>query len=91
MSSPDAPVIVELYGIPRQQAGVAEHLARPGPVIDVLRELQRAYPGLEKLVVDNLLARHYLVSHDGQRFVTDLSTLVNAGSRLLLLSADAGG
>jgi sacsin len=36
-------------------------------------------------------APHYLLSLDGERFITDLGETLPNGTRLLLLSADAGG
>jgi hypothetical protein len=40
---------------------------------------------------DGSLSRRFLVSIDGERFVSDPAEPVPAGSRLLLLGADAGG
>jgi hypothetical protein len=37
------------------------------------------------------LAAHYLLSLEGQRFLTDLDYPLQAQDHLLLLSADAGG
>jgi hypothetical protein len=78
--------------MPRQRAGRAELEAPAGTVADLLAEVRRRCPGLANLVqTDGRLATHYLLSIDGQRFVTDLQEPLRPGDRLLVLSADAGG
>jgi sulfur-carrier protein len=85
-------VTVEFYGVPRLRAGRAELAVPPGTAAEVLAAVERACPGLAGLVRgDGRLAAHYLLSVNGQRFVTDLRQPLRAGERLLLLSADAGG
>jgi hypothetical protein len=85
-------VIVEFFGIPRLRAGRAELAVAPGRVAEVLAAVERTCPRLAGLVrPEGRLAPHYLLSLDGQRFVSDLREELPAGTRLLLLSADAGG
>jgi molybdopterin synthase sulfur carrier subunit len=85
-------VTVELYGVPRLRAGRAEVVVSGGTVAEVLTRLQRECPGLAGLLDnDNRLSPHYLLSLDGVRFFGDTAQTVPPGSRLLLLSADAGG
>jgi molybdopterin converting factor small subunit len=85
-------VTVEFFGLPRQRAGRAELVVPAGTVAEVLAEVGRRCPGLANLVqADGRLAPHYLLSIDGQRFVTDLHEALRPGDRLLVLSADAGG
>jgi hypothetical protein len=84
-------VIVEFYGVPRLLAGRAELSVPPGPLSAVLSAVERACPRLKGLVEKGRLAPQYLLSLDGREFVTGLSRNVEAGTRLLLLSADAGG
>ncbi len=85
-------VTVEFFGIPRQRAGCAELAVEAGTVAEVLAAVQRACPGLTGLVrPDGRMAPHYLLSVDGQRFVTEPKEHLPPGARLLLLSADAGG
>jgi hypothetical protein len=85
-------VIVEFFGMPRFRAGRGELRVAAGTVADVLACVSAACPGLSGMVgADGRLAGHYLLSLDGQRFVTDLRENLRAGDRLLLLSADAGG
>ena len=83
---------VEFYGIPRQRAGRAELLVSATTVAEALAAVERDCPGLKKLTErDGRLCPQYLVSVDGEQFVTDLQQEMRPGGRLLLLSADAGG
>jgi hypothetical protein len=85
-------VIVEFFGMPRFRAGRGELRVAAGSVAVVLAQVEHACPGLVGMVrADGRLAPHYLLSRDGQRFVTDVTEQIGAGERLLLLSADAGG
>jgi hypothetical protein len=85
-------VIVEFYGIPRQRAGQAQLAVQAGTVREVLMAVERSCPGLAGLVgADGRLPPQYLISLDGQRFLTESSETLQPGGRLLLLTADAGG
>ena len=85
-------VIVEFYGVPRLRAGVAELRVAPGTVAEVLAEIPQHCPGLSTLLTSSgELQPHYLLSINGERFVTSLAEALPVGTRLLLLSADAGG
>jgi molybdopterin converting factor small subunit len=86
------PITVEFFGIPRQRAGCAEAAVAGETLADVLAALERAYPrlcGLRR--ADGGPSDHYLISLDGDRFVSDPGQRLAPGCRLLLLSADAGG
>ena len=84
-------VTVEFFGIPRRRAGRAELAVPAGTVAELLAAVERACPALAGLVREGRVSPHYLLSLDGQRFVTDLRQAVRPGERVLLLSADAGG
>jgi molybdopterin converting factor small subunit len=85
-------VTVEFFGIPRYRAGRAELVVPVGTVAELLAAVERTCPGLKGLVrAGGTLAPHYLLSVNGERFITQLSERVEPGERLLLLSADAGG
>ena len=85
-------VTVEFYGVPRHRAGVADLRVVPGTVAEVLVRVTQHCHGLPALVnADGELIPHYLLSVNGERFVTSMAEELPAGSRLLLLSADAGG
>jgi hypothetical protein len=87
-----SPVLVEFYGVPRLRAGCAELAVAPGSVAAVLGEIIARCPGLSDLLTgEGRLSPHYLLSLDGQAFLTDLSHDLLPGACVLLLSADAGG
>ncbi len=83
---------VELYGIVRHRAGRAELVVEANTVLDAIRSVERQFPAVGLLArPDGSLNPQYLVSIDGERFVTDLNERVPAGARVLILGADAGG
>lgn len=84
-------VTVELFGMPRHRAGVAELTVMARTVGDLLEAVARDCPGLAGLVESGRLAPQYLLSINGQRFVSNLSAVLHASDRVLLLSADVGG
>jgi molybdopterin converting factor small subunit len=85
-------VTVEFFGVPRLRAGTAAVVVDADTVGAALAAALAACPGLAGLVGPGGTASpHCLVSLDGRRFVADPATLLPPGSRLLLLSADAGG
>jgi molybdopterin converting factor small subunit len=84
-------VTVEFFGVPRARAGRAELAVAAATVAEALAAVERACPGLKGLVRAGRLAPHYLLSINGERFVTRLEEPLGPSTRLLLLSADAGG
>jgi hypothetical protein len=63
-----------------------------GTIAELLTAVEQSCPGLAGLCqADGRLSPHYLLSVDGQRFVTDMKYQPQPGEKLLLLSADAGG
>jgi molybdopterin converting factor small subunit len=85
-------VTVEFFGIPRQRAGRGELTACAGTAAAVLAEVEASCPGLQGIVTpEGSLAKHYLLSLNGEEFIKDLRQELKPGVRLLLLSADAGG
>jgi molybdopterin synthase sulfur carrier subunit len=85
-------VTVEFYGVPRLRAGRAELAVEAATLRDALAAVVTACPRLGDLVAaGGQVPGHYLLSLDGQRFVTDPDQPLTAGARLLVLSADAGG
>jgi sulfur-carrier protein len=85
-------VTVELFGIARHRAGLAELFAEGRTVGQLLQAVALTCPGLRGLMnADGTLSRQYLVSVDGERFVADPDEEFPSGSRLLILGADAGG
>ena len=84
-------ITIELFGIPRQRAGVAAIRLHADTLADVVRQLDVSYPKLGLTQADGTLSPHYLLSMNGACFVRDIRTSLPANARLLLLSADAGG
>ncbi len=85
-------VIVEFFGMPRHRAGRADVAVPAGTLDQLLQSVAQACPELRDLrQADGRLSPHYLLSINGEQFVTDLRQKLRAGDRLLLLSADAGG
>ena len=85
-------VTVEFYGVPRVRACRAEIIVSASTVAEALGAVAFACPALVDVVqCDGRLAPHYLLSLDGERFLTDLNQPLSPGDRLLLLSADIGG
>jgi sulfur-carrier protein len=85
-------VTIELYGIARARAGRKDLVVSAATAAAALAEAARQCPALGRLLrPDGRLLPHYLLSLDGQSFVTDFGHALHSGDRLLLLSADAGG
>ena len=62
---------IELYGIPRQRAGVAATTVEGRCLGDVLIELERRYPDLAPTCLnDGQLQPGYTANLDGDRFVS---------------------
>lgn len=85
-------VLVELYGIPRQRAGLAQTTAQGVSLGDVLTDLAQRFPALaEDCLRDGRLQPGVTANLSGNRFISDPDTPLADGDTLLLLSADAGG
>jgi molybdopterin converting factor small subunit len=86
------PITVELFGIARQRAGVAQTTARGARLGDVLADLADRFPALAESCLDGGQLQPPLIANlDGRRFVRDPETRLTAGARLLIMSADGGG
>jgi molybdopterin synthase sulfur carrier subunit len=85
-------ITVELYGLPRLRAGRAELKVWANTLAELLSGVQLACPGLADLLdEDGRLASHYLLSIEGAAFISDKQQPIEPGTRVLILSADAGG
>ena len=85
-------VTIELYGIPRERAGLAKMTVVACTGADAMQQLAVACPNLEGLLsTQGRLSPHYLLSLNGECFLRDLAEPLPPNARLLLLSADAGG
>lgn len=85
-------VTVELFGIPRQRAGVASADVDGASLGDVLARLTSRFPRLADDCIDGRQLRAgYTANLGGDKFVTDPDTPLAPGDLLLLMSLDAGG
>ncbi len=85
-------ITVELFGIPRQRAGVAQVEVDGARLGEILAALVSRFPRLaDECIADDRLQSGYLANLNGQRFVSDPDTRLRSGDALLILSADAGG
>lgn len=86
-------VRVELYGIPRLEAGTTAVEVAASNVGEALKALGIRLPALVPDVVepDGALSPHYLVAVDGGDLTRDLARPLRPGDVLVLVSAHAGG
>jgi molybdopterin converting factor small subunit len=85
-------VVVELFGIPRARAGLAQTSAVGDNLGDVLADLATRFPQLAETCIDGRFLRAgYIVNLCADRFVTSPETPLSEGDTILLLSLDAGG
>jgi len=85
-------VTVELFGIPRARAGVAQTIASGQSLGDVFADLATRFPSLAETCIDGRNLRPgYTANLCGERFVTATETPLSEGDTVLLLSLDAGG
>lgn len=85
-------VAVELFGIARARAGIAQTTAVGQCLGDVLADLAGRFPALAETCIDGRRLRPTFTANlGGQRFVTAPETPLNEGDTVLLFSLDAGG
>src|SRR5207302_5015611 len=73
-------VIVEFFGIPRQRAGCAELRLTARTVADLLARVEERCPKLRGLITgQGRLTKEFLVSINGERFVTDVREELESG------------
>jgi molybdopterin converting factor small subunit len=82
---------VELLGVPRERAGVAELELQADTLGQLLAELAGRFPLLADLVTAGGLPPSVVANLNGDRFVSDPATPLREGDSVLILSADAGG
>lgn len=85
-------VVVELFGIARARAGVAQTTAVGNSLGDVLADLARRFPLLaETCISGRTLRPGFMANLSGRQFVTAQDTELSEGDTVLLLPLDAGG
>ncbi len=82
---------VELLGIPRQRAGVAELELQVDTLGQLLSALLVRFPSLADVMTADELCPSIVANLNGDRFVRDPSTELEEHDCILILSADAGG
>lgn len=82
---------VELLGIPRERAGVAELEIEAGTLGEAIGVLASRFPRFADLVAAGRLHASIAANLNGDAFVRDPETPLAKHDRLLILSADAGG
>ena len=82
---------VELLGVPRERAGVAELELQADTLGQLLAALAVQFPSLGELISANRLQPSVVANLNGDRFVSDPRTQLGKDDRVLILSADAGG
>ena len=89
-------ITVEFFGIPRARTGVAEVSIFAGrddtTFGETLAYLAQEFPNFEETCLHNgALAKGFIASLNGDRFLQDNDTVISSGQFLLILSSDAGG
>jgi molybdopterin converting factor small subunit len=82
---------VELLGVPRERAGVAELELQADTLGELLVALAVRCPSLGELITADRLHPSVVANLNGDRFVSDPRTQIDEGDSVLILSADAGG
>ena len=82
---------VELLGVPRERAGVAEVELQADTLGQLLLALAVRFPSLGELITADRLPPSVVANLNGDRFISDPHTQLGEGDSVLILSADAGG
>jgi molybdopterin converting factor small subunit len=82
---------VELLGIARERAGVAELQLEAETLGQLLTALATRFPSFSDVVAVDRLAPSFAANLNGDRFISDPGTRLNERDSVLILSADAGG
>ena len=82
---------VELLGVPRERAGVAELELQADTLGELLAALAVRLPSLGDLITAGRLQPSVVANLNGDRFVSDPGTRLSEDDSILILSADAGG
>jgi molybdopterin converting factor small subunit len=82
---------VELLGVPRERAGVAELEMQADTLGQLLAALALRFPSLGELISAGRLQPSVVANLNGDQFVSDPGTRLGKDDCVLILSADAGG
>ena len=84
-------MLVEFFGVPRERAGLSELEVHADTLGQLLGTLAQRMPSLSEIIERDRLHPAFVANLNGDRFVTDPDTRLEAGDCVLILSADAGG
>jgi molybdopterin converting factor small subunit len=82
---------VELLGVPRERAGIAELEMQADTLGQLLAALALRFPSLGELISAGQLKPSVVANLNGDQFVSDPGTQLGKDDCVLILSADAGG
>jgi molybdopterin converting factor small subunit len=82
---------VELLGLPRERAGVAELELEADTLGQLLTALAIRFPSFNELIAVDRLRPSFTANLNGDRFISDPATRLTESDSVLILSADAGG
>jgi sulfur-carrier protein len=82
---------VELLGLPRERAGVAELELEADTLGQLLMALADRFPSFSELITADRLKPSFTANLNGDRFISDPRTRLGRDDSVLILSADAGG
>jgi len=82
---------VELLGLPRERAGVAELEVEADTLGQLLTALAVRFPSFGELITADGLKSSFAANLNGDRFINDPRTRLGRDDSVLILSADAGG
>ena len=82
---------IELLGLARERAGVAELEVQADTLGHLLAALEARFPALGDLIAADRLRPSIVANLNGDRFVSDPLTPLRDSDCVLILSADAGG
>ena len=82
---------IELLGLARERAGVAELELEAETLGHLLVALEARFPALSDLIAADRLRPSVVANVNGDRFVSDPQTPLHESDCVLILSADAGG
>ena len=82
---------VELLGLPRERAGVAELELEADTLGQLLTALAIRFPSFNELISFDRLRPSFTANLNGDRFISDPATRLTESDSVLILSADAGG
>ena len=82
---------VELFGVPRERAGVAAVDVQAETLGQLLAALAMRFPALGECIDAGRLQPSFVANLNGDRFVSDPRTPLRQSDSVLILSADAGG